>query len=72
MKEVIRTNDLVKISKIESILLGAGIQYKLFDVHASILEGTINAIEKRVMVSNNNYEYALRLIKDQSIEIKYD
>ena len=31
-----------------------------------------NAIEKRVMVSNNNYEYALRLIKDQSIEIKYD
>ena len=42
MKEIIRTNDLILISRIKSILIVADIQYELLDTHASIIEDRIN------------------------------
>ena len=48
MKELIRTNDLILISRIKNILdQEEFIQYELLDNHASIVEGSINAIQKR-------------------------
>ena len=66
MKELIRTNDLVQISYIQSILIEAGIQYKLLDAHTSAVEGSVNAIEMRIMVSDDNYKYSKNLIQAQS------
>ena len=55
MKELIRTNDLILISRIQSILMNATIHYDLFDVYASTIEGSINAIQKRIVVSNDDF-----------------
>ena len=41
MKELIRTNDLILISRIRSILNDSAIQNELIDNHASIIEGSI-------------------------------
>ena len=55
MKELIRTNDLILISRIQSILINATIHYDLLDVYASTIEGSINAIQKRIVVSNDDF-----------------
>jgi hypothetical protein len=64
MKELIRTNDLILITKIQSILNNAGIQYKIFDSHASIIQGSINAIQKRIVVFGNDFKQSQKLIQD--------
>ena len=56
MKELIRTNDLILISRIQSILINATIP--------STVEGSINAIQKRIVVSNYDFEPSQKLIQD--------
>ena len=63
MKELIRTNNLILITKIQSILNSADIQYELLDTHASIIEGSINAIQKRIVVSNYDFGPSQKLIQ---------
>ena len=63
MKELIRTNDLILISRIQGILNGEAIKYDLLDIHASIIEGSINAIEKRIVVSDNDIKRSQNLIQ---------
>ena len=62
MKELIRTNDLILISRIQSILINATIHYELLDVYASTVEGSINAIQKRIVVSNDDFNLSQELI----------
>lgn len=50
MKEVFRTNDLVKLSYIEHLLREAGLKYFIADQHISAVEGNIGAFPRRVMV----------------------
>ena len=64
MKEVIRTNDLILISRILSILDDEAVRYDLLDTHASIVEGSVNAIQKRIVVSNDDFQHCKNLIKD--------
>ena len=63
MKELIRTNDLILISRIQSILINATIHYELLDVYASTVEGSINAIQKRIVVSNDDFNRSKVLIQ---------
>ena len=63
MKELIRTNDLILISRIQSILINATIHYELLDVYASTVEGSINAIQKRIVVSNDDFNLSQELIQ---------
>ena len=63
MKELIRTNDLILIAQIQSILNDANIKFELLDSHTSIIEGSINAIQKRIVVHNNDFEYSQKLIQ---------
>ena len=63
MKELIRTNDLILISRIQSILINATIHYELLDVYASTVEGSINAIQKRIVVSNDDFNHSRELIQ---------
>ena len=70
MKEIIRTNDLILISRIQSILNDAAIQYELFDSHASIIEGSINAIQKRIVVYNNDFQLSQKLIQILANEVE--
>ena len=64
VKEILRTNNLILISRIQSILNDAGIQNKLLDTHASNIEDNISAIQRRLVVSNNDFQQSQKLIND--------
>jgi hypothetical protein len=50
MAELVRTNDPSVISAIEGLLGGAAIPYQVTDRNMSILEGSIGAIQIRILV----------------------
>ena len=72
MKELIRTNDLILITHIQSLLIDAGIDSKVLDTHTSNIEGSISAIKRRIMVSYNNYQQSKNIINTfiSNIEIE--
>jgi hypothetical protein len=67
--EILRSNDLVHLSWIRSIFKEAGIQIFVMDEHMSVLEGSANAIPRRVMVSEQDHAQALRLMKSAKSEL---
>ena len=69
MIEILRSNDLVHLSWIRSIFKEAGIQIFVMDEHMSVLEGSANAIPRRVMVSEQDHAQALRLMKSAKSEL---
>jgi hypothetical protein len=68
MKELLRTNDMVKVSWLEALLADAGIEVLVFDLHTSILEGSIGVLPRRLMVSDDDYARARRVIRDAGEE----
>lgn len=64
MKELLRTHDPVLLSWVTAYLKDAGIETMLFDEHTGILQGSITAIEKRLMVADDNFEMAKTLLKE--------
>ena len=58
MKELIRTNDPVKISWLTAVLAECGIDAIVLDTHMSILEGQIGVIPRRIMVIDEDFEAA--------------
>jgi hypothetical protein len=64
MREVLRTNNLILISRVQSILNNASIQDILLDNHTSNIEGSIGAIQRRLVVSDNDFQLSQRLIRD--------
>ncbi len=63
MKEILRSNDPVLLSWIEALLADSRIEAVLLDLHTSVLEGSISAIPRRLMVVDEDYERARRLIE---------
>jgi hypothetical protein len=57
-----RSNDLVRLSWLTSLLADAGITCHLLDSHMSALEGSIGAIPRRLMVDDEDFERARRLM----------
>ena len=55
MKELLRTNDTVRLSWLQALLAGAGIEAIILDTHTSIIEGSIGAIPRRLMVEEDDY-----------------
>lgn len=62
MKELLRSNDPVVLSWVEALLSEARIGTVLLDTHTSILEGSISAIPRRLMVGDDDYATARRLL----------
>jgi hypothetical protein len=50
MVELVRTNDLVLISAVESVLQDADIPCFVADRHASVIDGSVNFVQMRVLV----------------------
>jgi hypothetical protein len=59
--ELVRTNDPGLISVIEGLLDGADIPYQVADRNMSILEGSIGAIQIRILVPDA-HETAARIV----------
>ncbi len=64
MLELIRTNNIVVLSRVESLLEERGITFHVFDTHMSILEGSIGAIPRRLMVIKEDIAAARRILSD--------
>lgn len=69
MREVLRTNDLVELSFALHVLREAGIDPVVLDEHMSVLEGSIGALPRRVMVENGYYDKAMRVLGNGSLTI---
>ncbi len=63
MKELLRTNDMVKLSWFTALLADSGIEALVLDTHASILEGSAGAIPRRLMVENDDHARARRVLE---------
>lgn len=69
MKELFRTNDPVLVSWAEALLGGEGIGVFVLDRHMSVLEGSANAIPRRVMVGEDDFDRARALIEAAGEEL---
>lgn len=64
MKELIRTNDTVRLSWLQALLAGAGIETVVLDTHTSIIEGSIGAIPRRLMVAEEDHRRARAVLAE--------
>jgi len=69
MRELIRTNDPVKISWLTAVLAEQGIDAIVLDTHMSILEGQIGAIPRRIMVVDEDFDAARALVTSAEREV---
>ncbi len=68
MTELLRSNDMVLLSWVEVYLRDAGIESVLLDQNISILEGSIGAFNRRLMVLDNDEARARALLQEADIE----
>ena len=64
MRELVRSNDPVRLSWLKVLLRDQGIETVIFDTHTAIVEGSAGAILRRMMVLDEDYEPARRLLRD--------
>ena len=67
MRELVRTNDVVLISAIESLLDGARIAHMVVDQNMSVLEGSIGIFPRRILVGEDQIQVARRLLEDAGL-----
>jgi hypothetical protein len=67
MKELLRTNDPVRLSFLQALLRDSGIESLVLDHHTSLVEGSIGAIPRRLMVAERDYRRA-RLVLEAAGE----
>lgn len=64
MVELLRTNDPVLISWLQALLADENIETFVLDVHVSVLEGSANAIPRRLMVEDGDLARARQLMAE--------
>ncbi|HET7717238.1 MAG TPA: DUF2007 domain-containing protein [Bauldia sp.] len=67
MDEILRTNDIVLISFVETILRDAGIMPLVVDQNMSVIEGSLGILPRRVLVPSGDVEEARRLLRDAGV-----
>jgi hypothetical protein len=67
MKELLRTTDPTIIPWATAILQGEGIEVFEFDVHMSVLDGSMGILPRRLMVGDRDLFMALAVLKDNDI-----
>ena len=68
MKELLRSNDVVKLSWLEALLADAGIDMLVLDTHTSIVEGSLGILPRRVMVADDDHARARRVLQEAGEE----
>jgi hypothetical protein len=67
MRELIKTNDLVLISYVEALLAEQGIEAVVFDRNISLMEGSIGAFPRRVVVAEDLWLRASRILREAGL-----
>jgi hypothetical protein len=67
MEELLRTNNAVTVSFVESLLSEQGIVYFVADQHMSIVDGSLGILPRRIMVDGAQLNQARRLLKEAGL-----
>ena len=67
MKELLRSNDAVLISYVSALLEEEGIGFMVADTNMSVLEGSIGALPRRVLVASDALARARALLTGDGI-----
>ena len=67
MKELLRSNDPVLISFVSALLEEAGVGFTVADMNMSVLEGSIGALPRRVLVEQDQLSRARRILTEAGI-----
>ncbi|MBN8962128.1 MAG: DUF2007 domain-containing protein [Rhizobiales bacterium] len=67
MRELVRTNDVVLVSAIEALLNGADIHHLVLDQNMSVLDGSIGAIPRRILVHEDDNRQARQILTDAGL-----
>ncbi len=64
MRTIASSNNPVRLSFLTALLADAGIETVLLDAHASIMDGSIGAIPRRLCVADDDAARAKRVLLD--------
>ena len=67
MKELLRSNDAVLISFVSALLQEEGVAFIVADANMSVLEGSIGALPRRVLVAGDEIARARALLTGAGI-----
>jgi hypothetical protein len=67
MKELLRSNDSVLLSYVSALLEEAAVDFMVADMNMSVLEGSIGALPRRVLVESSALGRARRILTDAGI-----
>jgi hypothetical protein len=68
MREILRSNDDVLINFAEAMLRQAGIASFLADQHISVVEGSIGAFPRRLLVGGKDWPTARAILSEAGLE----
>nr|WP_042191754.1 DUF2007 domain-containing protein [Kibdelosporangium sp. MJ126-NF4]CEL20270.1 hypothetical protein [Kibdelosporangium sp. MJ126-NF4]CTQ97496.1 hypothetical protein [Kibdelosporangium sp. MJ126-NF4] len=69
MVELFRSNDPVLMSFAASVLKDAGIKHSHTDSHMSVIDGSIGALQQRILVEEDQREEAERLLTEAGVNL---
>ncbi len=72
MVELLRTNDPVRLSFVLALLADAHIETIVFDAHTSVVQGSIGAIQRRLMVVDDDLAPARRVLEAAGESYRHD
>ena len=64
MKAVLKSNDVVLLSFAQSLLRDAQIETLLLDENASIMDGSLGILPRRLMVADEDFLQAQRILRE--------
>ena len=62
-----RTNDPVLLSWLVALLADSKLHAVVLDTHTSVLEGSVGALPRRLMVADSDAEQALRILREADV-----
>jgi Putative prokaryotic signal transducing protein len=65
--EILRTNDLVLISVIESLLTAEGVSFFVADQHMAAVEGSLGFLPRRILVDARDESRARHLLAEAGL-----
>lgn len=67
MRELLRTNDPVRLNRAATLLRGEGIASFALDQHMSVLEGSLGILPQRLMVADRDHFVATAILRDNEL-----
>jgi hypothetical protein len=64
MRVILMTTDPVRLSFVMALLSDAGIESLVLDTHASVVDGSIGAIPRRLMVDDDAHDRARSILRE--------